>query len=224
LDPTATINKKMINLGKSVADAAGGLLQNVASFLALAVVVLLALYFLLRDGPALVKWLRRLSPLNADLTARLFEEICELTEGSVAATLLIAAAQGTLGGIAAAIVGLPSPLIWGATFFFCSFVPAIGAALVWIPAVVWLFATGQNGSAVAMLLMSVLVIAQADNLIRPVFVSGTSRLSFQVSMLSVLGGVAAFGMLGLVLGPVVVAALTAILDVYLDSKADATAL
>jgi predicted PurR-regulated permease PerM len=162
--------------------------------------------------------LRRLCPLTGEATDRLFEDIRILTEGSVTATLLIAVVQGSLGGAATAIVGLPSPVLWGAAFGFCSFVPVVGPALVWIPAVTWLFVIGENGKAVAMLFMSVLIIAQADNVIRPVLISGRSRLSLELSMLSVLGGVAAFGMLGLVLGPVVMAGLTAIVDLYLDSK------
>jgi predicted PurR-regulated permease PerM len=218
VDLMETVNAGAVKLSRQIASAAGIFAQSVAGFVVLAVLVLLALYFLLRDGPALVAWLRRLSPLRAELTDRLFEEIRALTEGSVTAMLLIAAVQGTLGGIAAAIAGLPSAVIWGAAFAVCSFIPVVGPALVWIPGVLFLVVTGHHGRAAAMLLMSVLVVAQVDNLIRPIFVSGRSRLSFEVSMLSVLGGMAAFGMLGLVLGPVVVVMLTAILDVYLQTK------
>jgi predicted PurR-regulated permease PerM len=224
VDPVETVNTGIRNGSKQLAAAAGAFAQNVLALVGLALLVLLALFFFLRDGPALVSVLRRLSPLRADITDRLFEEIRGLTEGIVTATLLIAVVQGILGGTAAMILGLPSPLIWGAAFGFCSFVPVVGPALAWIPAVLWLAATGQHGKAVAMLLISVLIIGQVDNVIRPILISGRSRLSLELSMLSVLGGIAAFGMLGLVLGPVVVAVLTAIVDVYLESKDGAASL
>jgi predicted PurR-regulated permease PerM len=218
VDAAETLNSGILNISKQLAVVAGGLAQNVIAFAGLVVLVLLALFFLLRDGPWLVAGLRRLSPLDAVTTDRLFEEIRVLTEGSVTATLLIAIVQGILGGVTTAILGLPLPLVWGSAFGFCSLVPVFGTGLAWIPAALWLIVTGQHGKAVAMILVSVLIIGQVDNVIRPALVSGRSRLSFEVSMLSVLGGVIAFGMLGLVLGPVVVVVLTAIVDVYLHSK------
>ncbi len=218
VDPVESLNTGIVRISKELASAAGGLVGNVLAFVALVVFVLLALFFLLRDGPRLVAWLRRLSPLDGDMTDHLFEEIRVLTESSVTATLLIALVQGALGGVATAILGLPAPLIWGAAFGFCSFVPVLGTALVWVPAVLWLATTGQRVKAGIMLLVSLLIITQADNVLRPALVSGRSRLSFELSMLSVLGGVAAFGMLGLVLGPVIVAVVTALLEVYLESK------
>jgi predicted PurR-regulated permease PerM len=224
VDPVEVVNTAILNGSKQLTAAAGAFAQNVFAFVALAVLILLALFFLLRDGPALVALLRRLSPLRADITDRLFEEIRVLTEGILTATLLIAVIQGILGGTIALFAGLPSPLIWGAAFGFCSFVPVVGPALVWVPAVLWLFAAGHRGEALAMLLVSVLVIAQVDNVIRPILISGRSRLSLELSMLSVLGGIAAFGMLGLILGPVVVTVLTAVVDVYLDGKEGAPGL
>lgn len=218
IDPIEHLNAAILRIGKELALAGSALAQNALEFIGLLVVVLLALFFLLRDGPRLVDWLRRLSPLEADVTDRFFEEIRALIESSVAATLLIASVQGALGAIATAALGLPGPLIWGVAFGFCSLLPIIGTALVWIPAVLILVVSGQHGKAVAMLVVSVVVIGQADNVLRPVLVSGRSRLSLQMSVLSVLGGVAAFGMLGLVLGPVVVAASTALAEIYLDSQ------
>jgi predicted PurR-regulated permease PerM len=217
VDATETLKASILDLSKQLASIASGLVQNLIAFVALVAVVLVAVFFILRDGPALVAWLRRLSPLDVVTTDRLFEEIRVLTEGSVTATFMIAIVQGILGGITTAILGLPSPLLWATAFGFCSFVPLIGAGLVWIPAVLWLVTTGHHGKALAMILVSVVIIAQTDNVIRPALVSGRSRLSFEVSMLSVLGGEMAFGMLGLVLGPVVVVVLTAIVDVYLCS-------
>ena len=218
IDPIDSLKQNVVGISREVASGAGVLAQNVLSSIGLAIFVLLALFFLLKNGPALVSYLRRLSPLSLETTDRLFEEIRVLTESSVTATLLIASVQGVLGGAAAAILRLPAPLIWGTIFAFSSFVPVIGTTLAWIPAVAWLAATGHTGKAAIMFFVSILVIAQADNVLRPALVSGRSRLNFELSMLSVLGGVAAFGMLGLVLGPVIVAVLTALMDLYRDSK------
>jgi predicted PurR-regulated permease PerM len=221
LDPIESLRANALDISKKVASAAGGVAHEFLAFVALGLFVMLALFFLLKEGPELVAFLRRLSPLDADATGRLFEEIRSLTASSVTATLLIAIVQGALGGIATAVLGFNSPLIWGAAFGFCSLVPVIGSALVWIPAVLWLVVAGQYGKAVAMLLVSLLIIAQTDNVIRPALVSGKSRLNFEMSMLSVLGGIAAFGMLGMILGPVIVAIFTALVDLYLTSKGPA---
>ena len=222
VDPIGSLNAGLLQMTRGLASTVGGVAQNFLTFVALSAFVLLALFFLLRDGPALVARLRRLSPLDSDVTGRLFEEIRTLTQSSVTATLLIAIVQGILGGAATGMLGLSPPLIWGVAFGFCSLIPVVGTALVWIPAVLVLVATGHHGKAFVMLLLSVLIINQVDNVIRPAFVSGRSRLNFALSALSILGGVAAFGMLGLVLGPVVVSVLTALLEVYAESKPEPT--
>lgn len=218
VDPIESVKNNVVDISRHLATAAGVIVQNALTFIALGVFVILAMFFFLRDGAALVDYLRKLSPLERDTTDRLFEEIRVLTESSVTATLLIAVMQGALGGIATWILGLPSPLIWSVMFGFCSFVPVFGTALAWIPASLWLLALGDKGKATVMVAVSILIITQVDNVIRPLLVSGRSRLNFELSMLSVLGGVTAFGMLGLVLGPVVVVVLTALMDVYLDSR------
>jgi predicted PurR-regulated permease PerM len=217
IEPVESVHSGILGASKALAGSAGALAQNVAGFMALVAIVPIALFFFLRDGPALAGWLRRLLPLETDVTNRLFDEIRLLIEGSVMATLLVAIVQGVLGAAATAILGFPAPLIWGVAFGFCSFVPLFGTALVWAPAVLWLAFTGQPGKALVLLIVS-LLLAQTDNVLRPRLVMGRSRLNLGVSLLSVLGGVAAFGALGLVLGPVVVALVTAILDVYLERK------
>ncbi len=103
--------------------------------------------------------------------------------------------QGALGGIATWILGLPSPLIWSVMFGFCSFVPVFGTALAWIPASLWLLALGDKGKAAVMVAVSILIITQVDNVIRPLLVSGRSRLNFELSMLAFSGSVTATGML-----------------------------
>ena len=221
VDPIESLKNNVVDISRHLATAAALIIQNALSFIALGVFVMLAMFFFLRDGPALVDYLRKLSPLDQATTDRLFEEIRVLTESSVTATLLIAIVQGALGGAATGLLGLPSPLIWGVVFGFCSFVPVFGTALAWIPASLWLLALGEKSRAVIMVLVSILIITQVDNVIRPLLVSGRSRLNFELSMLSVLGGVTAFGMLGLVLGPVVVVVLTALMDAYLDTRASA---
>ena len=218
VDPIESLKNNVVDITKHLASAAGVIAQNALTFMALGLFVMLAMFFFLRDGPALVDYFRRLSPLDPTTTDRLFEEIRVLTESSVTATLLIAVLQGIVGGAATGLLGLPAPMIWGVVFGFCSFVPVFGTALAWIPASLWLIALGEKGKAAVMVAVSILIITQVDNVIRPLLVSGRSRLNFQLSMLSVLGGVTAFGMLGLVLGPVIVVVLTALMDVYLDSR------
>jgi predicted PurR-regulated permease PerM len=218
VDPIESVKASLLAIGKNLTSTVGAVAQNIFAFVGMLILILLTLFFLLRDGPKLVALLRRLSPLESNTTDLLFAEIRVLTQTSVVAVFLIAIVQGTLGGVTTAILGLPGPLIWGAGFGVCSLVPVVGTSLVWIPAAIWLAVAGHEGKAAIMVVVSLLIITQADNVLRPALLSGRSKLSFEISMFSVIGGVAAFGMLGLILGPIVTALLTALVELYLENK------
>jgi predicted PurR-regulated permease PerM len=124
--------------------------------------------------------------------------------------LLTAVAQGTLMGVGFALVGLPSPVVFGVLTAVASLVPLVGLALVWVPAVVVLFAQGRPGAAIFLLLWSVLFVGLVDNFLRPIFVSGRANISTLPIFLGLLGGLSAFGAIGMVGGPVLVALVIAL--------------
>jgi predicted PurR-regulated permease PerM len=197
-----------------LASKLGAVLRNVALFLFELFVTLFALFYFFRDADSMMKGIRRLLPFEPPQRERILSEARELINASVTASLIIAAVQGLLGGVAFAIVGLHTPVFWGVVMAFCSLLPVIGSAIVWGPAAIWLLATGHAWRAVVLALICAGLVGTVDNFLRPLLISGRSRLNGLWVFISAFGGIAVFGMLGLVLGPIVVATAASVLESY----------
>jgi len=195
----------------------GGFARFVGSFLVMLVVV----FFLFRDGPDWARRLGMLMPLSPAQTERLFRNVTDTIIANVYGIVSVGFAQALLTGIAVAIVGLPSPLLFGLGAFFASIVPVVGAALVWAPAGLYLIFTGSLWKGVFLLVWGALVISSVDNFIRPWVVGGKVELHPLVLLFFILGGVEAFGFLGLFLGPVVASALTVIFAILREEMTGA---
>jgi predicted PurR-regulated permease PerM len=195
-----------------VASKAGWLIKGIAGFLFDLVITLAVLFFLLRDGPSFVAALRRVMPFGAEQNERLLVLTRDLVSASVTSTLLIAALQGLIGGMTFALLGISGAVLWGVAMAILALVPLVGTALIWLPAAVWLVLSGSVVSGVVLVLVGILVIGNVDNVVRPWLLSGTSQLNTLVLILSLMGGVSAFGFIGIVLGPLVAAIFTALIE------------
>lgn len=195
-----------------MASRAGGLLKGAAAFAFNVVITLGILFFMLRDSDAFAGGLRRLLPFDNAQNELLVVLTRDLVSASVTATLAIAAAQGVIGGLAFWILGLRAPAVWGLVMAVLSFVPLMGATLVWLPTGVWLLLSGSVARGVSLLLVGLLIMSQVDNVVRPLLLSGKARMNTLVMILSLLGGVSAFGFIGIVLGPLVAAMVTALVE------------
>jgi predicted PurR-regulated permease PerM len=171
---------------------------------------LFLLFFFLRDGEVMVQRAVRLIPLEPGRKASLLEHLSAVTRALVLGMLLTSVAQGTLLGIGFAIVGLPSPVVFGVLTAVASLVPVVGVALVWLPAVVVLLAQGRLGAALFLLIWSVALVGSIDNVIKPLVVSGRAQISTLPIFLGLIGGLSAFGAIGMFLGPVIVALVIAL--------------
>jgi predicted PurR-regulated permease PerM len=205
-------------LGGYLASELGAVLRNIALFLFELVVMLFALFYFLRDGAAIMRRIRLFLPFEEAVREKMLAEARDLIFASVTTSLVIAAVQGVLCGGAFAIVGVSSPLFWGVVMAFLSLLPVVGAWPVWILAAIWLFSTGH--AARALLLVGVCggLGSTIDNILRPVLLGGRSSLNGLLVFISVLGGIAVFGALGVVLGPIVVATAVGVLDVYSEKE------
>lgn len=190
---------------------------NAAVFLLHVFIVVFALFFVFRDADAIVDRIRALLPFEAAQSEAMLAQARDLIFASVTASLIIGAIQGVLGGISFALVGLPSPLFWGAVMGLLALLPVIGAWLVWVPAAVWLLLRGEYGHAVLLAGVCGVAAGMLDHFVRPLLLSGRSQMSALLLMLSVLGGISVFGILGFILGPIVVALASSIIDVYTAS-------
>lgn len=196
----------------------GSVLKNVASFFVDLFILIFALFFMFRDGEEVVRAARHLLPFDMSIQKDVMHESKELIFASVAVGLLIAAIQGTLGGIAFFITGISSPIFWGVLIAFCSLVPVVGSALVWGPAVLWLGFSGHWGKALVVVAICGGVSTIADNLVRPMLLRNRTRLNELLLFIGVLGGLEVFGLLGLVAGPTIVAAAMGVFRVYMDHR------
>jgi predicted PurR-regulated permease PerM len=210
----ARVTASLGDVAGFMASRAGGLLKGAASFAFDLVITLGILFFLLRDADAFAGGLRRVLPFARNRNERLVALSRDLISASVTATLAIAAAQGVIGGLAFWILDLRAPAVWGFVMGVLSFVPLLGATLVWLPAAGWLLLSGSVAKGIALLLVGLVIMSQTDNVIRPLLLSGKARMNTLVMILSLLGGVSAFGFIGIVLGPLVAALVTALAESY----------
>lgn len=177
--------------------------QNTVNFLIGFALMLYVLFFLLRDGDALGARLRQALPLGTRHKQRLLAQLGAVIRATIKGNFVVAAAQGSLGGLIFALLGIQGAVLWGAVMAFLSLLPAFGAALVWGPVAVYLLATGELWQGVALLLFGMLVIGLVDNLLRPMLVGRDTRMPDFVVLVSTLGGLALFGLSGFVLGPLI---------------------
>ena len=162
---------------------------------------------------------QKLLPMSADRKERLARQIGSVTRAVVVGTLVTALIQGTLVGIAFAVVGFPSPLVFGVIAAAASLLPVGGTALVWGPGAIVLALQGKWGWAIGLAIYGIVVVGMADNLIKPRLISGHAEIEPLPVFFGVLGGLAAFGFIGMFLGPIVIALALAILR-FAEEDAD----
>jgi predicted PurR-regulated permease PerM len=207
--------REVLKRGASV--GGGFFLGALGSLLGFAIMLFL-LFFFLRDGDVMLARARRLIPLDEVRKERLFRQLGGVTRAIVIGTSLTAIMQGFLLGVGFKIASLPSPVVFGVLAALLSMLPVGGAAFVWIPAVIWLLFDGRWGFAVFMLAWGVLL-GGLDNVLRPMLISGRAKISALAVFIGVLGGIPAFGAIGLIAGPVVLSLALALIEFAEESRA-----
>jgi len=199
----------------------GTIVKNLAVFCFHLGVTILAMFYFYRDGGGMVARLRELLPFETDHRDRMLSESRNLIFASVTSSLAAAAAHALLGGLAFAVAGVKAPLFWGVMMGFFSFVPLVGSALIWVPISIGVMAGGHTVRGILLILFCTLIVGSVDNVIRPWLISGRAEMGGLMVFIGVLGGIAAFGLLGVVLGPIIVAMLASLLEVYAPTRARA---
>jgi predicted PurR-regulated permease PerM len=180
-------------------------------------IMLFLLFFFLRDGDVMLARVRRLIPLDEARKERLFRQLSGVTRAIVVGTSVTALLEGVLVGIGFTIAGLPSPVVFGVLAALLSMLPVGGAAFVWGPAVIWLFVDGRWGFGIFMLAWG-LLLGGLDSILRPLLISGRARISALAVFIGVLGGIPAFGAIGLIAGPVVLSLALALIEFAEESR------
>jgi predicted PurR-regulated permease PerM len=182
------------------------------------ILMIFMMFFFVRDGAEMAATARELIPMNAAYKARLFDHLASVTRAMVYGTGLTALIQGTLVGLAFLFVGLPSPIVFGVLAALAALLPVGGTALVWVPAAIALAVQGRWGATAFMVIWGALLVSLVDNVVRPMLVSGRASVGTLTVFIGVLGGIAAFGAIGLFLGPVVLALIIALIRFMLDVR------
>jgi predicted PurR-regulated permease PerM len=218
---TQALNLKevFLNFLQRVGGYGVGLGTAVASNALLAIgtfaVVLFSLFFILVDGGAFARWAWTLAPLNDEHCSLLSRTFVAIVKSAVLGSGLVALVQGLLGGLAFWFVGLPG-VLWGCVMVFMSLVPVVGSATIWVPAGLLLLAQDRVGQGMFILVWGFAVISTVDNLIRMFVVKGPSHMHPLLIFFSVLGGLKLSGLLGVVYGPLVLAMVQTLLQIFRD--------
>jgi predicted PurR-regulated permease PerM len=190
------------------------LASNTFDFLVSMTIMLYLLFFLLRDGHSLAGRIRTAVPLSREYKRRLFSNFTTVIRATVKGNVLVAIAQGALGGLIFWILGVQAPLLWAVVMAFLSLLPAVGAAIVWAPVAVYFLVSGSVWQGVVLIAFGVFVIGLVDNLLRPLLVGKDTKMPDYVVLLSTVGGMALFGLNGFVIGPVIAALFIAAWDLF----------
>jgi len=183
-----------------------GALGTAASF----VLMLFVLFFVLRDGPAVAQKVVQMLPIEDSRRARLWQHLTDVTRAVFLGIGLTALVQGILVGIGFWITGLPSPLVFGVVAVLVALIPMVGSALVWVPGTLFLAARGEYGYAIFLVAWGAIVVGMVDNFLRPMLISGRADVPTLAVFVGVMGGLAAFGFIGLFVGPIVLGLLVAL--------------
>ena len=197
--------------------------QNTFDFVVSFFIMLYLMFFLLRDGASLSRRMRDAIPLDANTKRQLFTKFTTVVRATVKGNVLMAVAQGVLGGLAFWFLGIHATVLWAVLMAFLSLLPAVGAAVVWVPVAVYFLVTGAVWQGVALTCYGVLVIGMVDNVLRPVLVGKDTKMPDYVVLISTLGGIGVFGLNGFVIGPVIAAMFMAVWDIFSGTLEDATA-
>lgn len=192
--------------------------QNTFIFVIGLFVMLYLLFFLLRDGDALARRLNDAVPLRPEQRRALADKFTMVIRAMIKGTLAVAVVQGALGGLIFWLLGIPAAALWGVVMGILSLLPAVGSPIIWGPVAIYLLATGEVWQGLILLAYGALVIGLIDNVLRPILVGKDTRIPDYVVLISTLGGLALFGVNGLLLGPVIAALFLAVWDIFSASR------
>ncbi|WP_312240841.1 AI-2E family transporter [Pantoea sp.] len=209
LDNAADIQRKLSGFalqgGQYLAGSAFLIGRSTFSFAIGFGIMLYLLFFLLKDGAHLVGLILESLPLSKYVKHHLFMKFVAVSRATVKGTVVVAVVQGALGGLAFYFMGIGGSLLWGALMAFLSLIPAVGSAIVWVPAAIYLFASGMLWKGIFLVGFFVVVVGLVDNFLRPLLVGKDTKMPDYLILISTLGGMEIYGINGFVIGPLIAA-------------------
>jgi predicted PurR-regulated permease PerM len=207
-------NATLARLTSDAFSTISSILSNVAAFFVALFIIILSVFYLLRDGEGIIKILMDISPIAQNQENILFAKITLAVNGMIKGQFLVALVQGSIATVGYLIFGVPQPLLWGLATVMTALVPTVGTALSVIPAVLLLLFTGHNAAALGLAIWGALGVGTVDNLIGPRLVGSRIKLHPLLVLISIVGGLQYFGILGFLLGPILMSIFVALVDIY----------
>lgn len=192
----------------------GNIFSSVAAILVNFILILFTLFFLFRDEDAFRKMVLSISPLEDKHSEELLDKIALAIASVTKGTIVVAVLQGILAGIGFALAGVPSPVLWASVAAFAAMIPAVGTGLVVVPAVIYLVLSGHMAAAIVLAVWGIGVVGMVDNFVRPALISKGIKIHPLIILFSAFGGLKFFGIIGFFVGPVVLAVLFAMFEMY----------
>jgi predicted PurR-regulated permease PerM len=200
--------------GAFLVQAASRMTVGTAAFLLDLFVMLYAMFFFLRDGRQILERIFYYTPLDHDDEVRVLERLSSVTRATIKGTIVIGIIQGTLAGLGFWAAGIDGAAFWGTIMTILSIVPGVGAALVWVPGVIYLYATGNALAATLLLVWCAAVVGTVDNILRPRLVGKDAKMPDLLILVGTLGGLFLFGPIGFIVGPIVCGLFLTVWDIY----------
>jgi predicted PurR-regulated permease PerM len=211
---TFDINEKVSGFISYLTNNIANIFSATVTVLFSFILLLLTIFYLLKDGDKWRKTLLQLSPLSAANDNKILGRLTQTIDGVIKGYLLIAFIQGILMGIGLAIFHVPNPAIWGVLAGIASIVPPLGTAVISVPAVIFLFATGHTASSIGLLIWAIFIVGTGDNLLNPYIIGSKINIPPFLILFSVLGGISLLGPVGILIGPLTVSLLYTLTEIY----------
>jgi predicted PurR-regulated permease PerM len=217
--PTADmIMDNMKKIGKTLVENLSIRITNIISAAINFLLMIFTLFFLFRDGPGFLNKVRDYMPFSDEQKSRLTKQVKDMVASTVYGGVTVAMIQGFLGGLAFYIIGFTSPVLWGIVMSIVSFIPLLGTLGVWGPAAIYLLMRGEYLSGLGLILYGTFVIGLVDNFLRPMLIGSRTKMPTIIIFFSVLGGIEAFGIIGLIMGPLIMAVFISVFEIFRHVK------
>jgi predicted PurR-regulated permease PerM len=217
---TTSVVKSLSGLGAKLLEYLPGRLGDAMGAVVHFALMVFALFFFLRDGPQLLIKISEYAPFSRRHRERLTRQVKDIVISTIYGGIVIALIQGMIGAVTFTLLSVHSPILWGLAISISSFVPMVGSTIVWVPAVLLLLLKGFILDGVILAIVGILGISMVDNVLRPIIIQGRLRMPLLAIFFSVLGGIELFGLIGLVMGPLVLAIFVSVVDILRDVETD----
>jgi len=194
--------------------------RGTAIFIFQLFIMLYAMFFFLLDGPRILDKILYYVPLPSKDEDRMVGKFLSVSRATLKGTLVIGIVQGTLGGLSFWVVGIDGAVFWATIMAVLSIIPGVGTGLIWVPAVIYLFAAGDTGTAIGLTIWNAAVVGSVDNVLRPWLVGKDTQMPDLLILLGTMGGIVLFGAAGIVIGPVIAALFVTVWEIYGEAFKD----